>query len=274
MQTISEIRALLEGRGLRPKHALGQNFLHDKNQIQRLLDAASLDADTCVLEVGPGTGTLTEALLASGASVIACELDPAMAAIIEERIGDQLTLIEGDCLDKGRTINPAILEAIGDRPFKLVANLPYQAASPLMASLALHHERCLGQYVTIQKEVADRLVATPASGKAYGPLGILVQSCATVERIGVIPPSCFWPVPKVISAMVAIHPTNEHRPSDPAAFATFVTELFGRRRKQIGSALGDVLGAFDKITPDMRPDMLSVAQLVALFEAKHSAQSG
>ena len=268
MQTISEIRAILESRGLRPKHALGQNFLHDKNQIQRLLDDASLKAGDLVLEVGPGTGTLTEALLEAGAEVIACELDPSMAAIIRDRLGDRLTLIEGDCLDKGRTLNRDVVELIGGRPFRLVANLPYQAASPLMARLAMFEAHCLGQYVTIQKEVADRLVAGPSDGKAFGPLGILVQAAANVRRIGVIPASCFWPAPKVVSAMVAIEPRQDSKPRDPEGFATFVTELFSRRRKQIGGELGDALHEVDGVEPTMRPDALTVEQIVALWHAR------
>ena len=132
MQTLSEIRALLDSRGLRPRKRFGQNFLHDKNQLRRLVDASGVGEGDVVLEVGPGTGTLTEALLERGARVIASEIDEDLAGISEERLGDRVTLVRGDCLGGRRTLAPAIVAAIDGRSFTLVANLPYQAASPLM----------------------------------------------------------------------------------------------------------------------------------------------
>jgi 16S rRNA (adenine1518-N6/adenine1519-N6)-dimethyltransferase len=210
MQPISHIRTLLEQRGLHPKKRFGQNFLHDHNQLRKLIDAADLAPGDVVLEIGPGTGTLTETLLDAGAQVIAVEIDRDLAALLRETLGERITLIEADALDKGRTLNPLIVEAIGGRPFKLVANLPYNAASPLITALLLDHPQCTRQSITIQREVADRLVANPHT-KAYGPLGIIVQALAHVERIGVVPASCFWPRPQVVSAMVRITP----RPRTP-----------------------------------------------------------
>jgi len=102
MQTLSEIRALLAERGLRPRHRLGQNFLHDKNQITRLVDAADVGSGDLVLEVGPGTGALTEALLERGAEIVACEIDRDLAGILRDRLGDRISLVEGDCLAVGR----------------------------------------------------------------------------------------------------------------------------------------------------------------------------
>ncbi|MCZ6835420.1 MAG: rRNA adenine dimethyltransferase family protein, partial [Planctomycetota bacterium] len=187
MQTLSDIRTLLAERCMHPKHKLGQNFLHDKNQLGKLMEAAQVGEGDLVLEVGPGTGTLTEALLEAGAHVIACEIDTDMADLIDDRLSmvcptqktNTFTLIRGDCLDKGRVINPAIVKAIAGREFKLVANLPYQIASPLMTTLLIDHSNCIGQYITIQREVADRLLAKPST-KAYGPLSIIVQAFAEV----------------------------------------------------------------------------------------------
>jgi 16S rRNA (adenine1518-N6/adenine1519-N6)-dimethyltransferase len=290
MQSIAVIRSLLESRGLRPKHRLGQNFLHDHNHLRNLVARAGVESGDVVLEVGPGTGTLTEALLEAGAEVIAGELDPDMAAILRERIGDDIALIEADALDRGRTLNPAILDALAGRPFKLVANLPYQAASPLMSCLVIDHApdgvggaarggACLGQWVTIQKEVADRLVAPPGN-KTYGPLGIIIQALAEVDRFAVVPPACFWPQPKVTSAMVEILP----RSLDPApatdgdsaatilataderrAFARFITDLFSKRRKQLGAVFGRTRPFPDGVDPADRPERLAVTQLVELF---------
>ena len=214
MQSLSEIRDLLAQRGVRPKRRLGQHFLHDKNQIARLLQAADLGRGELVLEIGPGTGTLTEGLLEAGAEVVACEVDPVLADLIADRFGDAVRLIRGDCLQR-RSLNPEVARALGPRPFKLVANLPYHVASPLICTLLIDHPACAGQYVTIQKEVADRLLAEPGT-KVYGALTIIVGALATLDRIGVVRPTSFWPPPNVISAMVSIAPQRELRIDDPA----------------------------------------------------------
>ena len=306
MQTLSQIRELLAQRGLRPKHRLGQNFLHDKNQITKLIDAADFQSGDLVLEIGPGTGTLTAALLERGASVIACEIDEGMAGIIEDLFAEHMTddgavggrrgrggggahsgggslvLIRGDALAKQRQLNPEIVRALADRPFKLIANLPYQIASPLMTTLLIDHPNCTGQFVTIQKEVADRLMAQPRT-KEYGPLTIIVQALADVQRIGIVSPSCFWPPPEVTSAMVAILPSpsgrwvggaGAHSLSEPEArrgFARFITDLFTKRRKQLGTIFGRAKSDWpDGVTPDLRPEALSVERLVALWRVTHA----
>ncbi len=272
MQTISQIRTLLAERGLRPKHRLGQNFLHDQNQLRKLIDAAGISAGDLVLEVGPGTGTLTEALLEAEAEVIACEIDVELAGLISDRLGDRITLVHADCLARGRMLNPEIVEKIDGRSFKLVANLPYQVASPLIATLLINHRECAGQFVTIQKEVAERLLAAPGN-KEYGPLGIIVQALAEVKRIGNIPPTCFWPQPKVTSAMVSIGPRmgprmgprEDHGLEDPGAFARFITDLFSKRRKQLGTVFGRDREWPDGVTAEMRPEALTIEQLVGLW---------
>lgn len=279
VQTLTEIKMLLAERGLRPKHRFGQNFLHDHNLLRKLVDAADISPGDVVLEVGPGTGTLTEELLDRGAQVIACELDEDLAAIIEERLGDRITLIRGDCLEKQRQLNAKVIEAIAARPFKLVANLPYQAASPLMSTLLIEHPppQCLGQFGTIQKEVAERLMAQPGT-KAYGPLTVIVQALAEVHRIAVLSPSCFWPQPEVTSAMVAIVPRQEAErlvadEEAARAFARFITELFTRRRKQLGSIFGRDRSNWPAgVTADLRPEALSVQQLVQLWQHMREEQ--
>lgn len=299
LQTLTEIRQLLAERGLRPKHRLGQNFLHDKNQLIKLLDEAQVNRGDLVVEVGPGTGTLTSALLERGAEVIACEIDADMAAIIEEVFASQieggnqsarrragsLRLIRGDALEKGRRLNAQVSEALGDRAFKLVANLPYQIASGLMAALLIEHAPheaqpaksqtagCIGQFVTIQREVADRLLARPGT-KEYGPLTIIVQALAEVKKIGTLSPACFWPPPEVTSAMVAIRPRQFPLSRDERrAFAQFVTQLFTKRRKQLGAILGRATPTWpDGVLPDQRPEALAVDQLIELWRL-HSKQS-
>jgi 16S rRNA (adenine1518-N6/adenine1519-N6)-dimethyltransferase len=265
MQTLSEIRAILAERGLQPRHRLGQHFLHDKNQLQRLVEAARLEPGDLVLEVGPGTGTLTEALLEAGAEVVVCEIDRGLARVIADRLGRRVRLIEGDCLRRGRSLNLALREALAGRPFKLVANLPYQVASGLIGALLIHHPECHGQYVTIQREVADRLGARHGT-KDYGALTVIVQALAEVRRIANVASSCFWPQPKVTSSMFSVRPRPDHGIGDPTALGEFVTRLFAARRKQLGTILGrDASRWPEGVTADLRPEALTVDQIVELW---------
>ena len=265
MQTITEIRQLLDARGIRPKHRLGQNFLHDHNQLRRIVAAGGVGQGDLVLEVGPGTGTLTEALVEAGSEVVCAELDEDMAAIVESRLGDRIRLVRGDCLDRRRHLAPAILEALEGRPFHLVANLPYQAATPLMMDLLLRRPTCLGQVALIQKEVADRLAAS-AGGREYGPISILTAILGSIERVATVPPGCFWPAPKVVSAVVSITPRPDHGVEHPERFADFVGELFRTRRKQVGATLNRMkIAAPVGLDGARRPESMSPEELLQLF---------
>ncbi len=271
MQTLTEIKTLLEERALHPRRHLGQHFLIDHNLLRRLVSAAAIAPGELVLEVGAGTGTLTEALLEAGAVVVASEIDRDLAEILRERLGAAVTLVEGDCLAKGRRLSDDLVKALEGRPFKLVANLPYQAASTLIASLLIGHPECRGQFVTIQREVAERLMAPPHT-KAYGALTVLVQAMAEVETIARLRPTCFWPLPNVESAMFAIRP----RPGrggirDPAALMAFTTALFSKRRKQLGTIFGRDRQWPAGIDATTRPDALSVEQIVSLWESSPKA---
>tara|TARA_B100001059_G_scaffold195821_1_gene200461 strand:+ start:6891 stop:7679 length:789 start_codon:yes stop_codon:yes gene_type:complete len=256
---------LLAERGLKPLKRFGQNFLHDHNQLRKLVDAADLSPGDLVLEVGPGTGTLTEALLEKEARVIAAEIDEGLADLMRDRFGDRIQLIRGDCLATGRRLSDPIREAIGDSSWRLVANLPYQAASPLMIELLLNHPHCQGQYVTIQREVAERLNASPGD-RQRGPLGILATTFGEVDRIGDIPGSCFWPAPKVTSSMVSIRPRSSRPDLDGNAFARFISLLFAKRRKQLGSIFGRSTVLPDGIDPIWRAEVLTDQQLMMLFQ--------
>lgn len=284
MQTLSEIKALLAQHGLTPRKRFGQNFLHDQNQLRRLVDAAAITPGDVVLEVGPGTGTLTEALMDAGATVVACEIDRDLAGMLQARLGGLFTLVGGDVLDRGRALSRDVLAALtasDSHEFKLVANLPYQIASPLVATILLQHGPgvatsrpagptvCTGLFITIQREVADRLLA-PAGGRQYGPLSVIVQTFATVERIALLSPSCFWPAPEVTSAMVAIKPIDrsDMTIANRESFGSFVTQVFTRRRKQLGAILGrDRPADFwpPGVAPVQRPETLSPDQFLTLW---------
>jgi len=276
VQTLADIKLLLESAGLSPRKSLGQNFLIDKNLIGRLLDAAKLTPGELVLEVGPGTGTLTEGLLERGCRVVACELDRGLAEMLRTRVptlpmpgaATNFTLIEGDCLGKHRSLNADAAAALGAgaEPFKLVANLPYAAATPLMLTLLINHPQCSLQAVTIQKEVAERMAAKPGTD-AYGALSIVAQAMAEIATVATLPPECFWPRPDVTSAMVLVTRRATPLTADPAGLLDLCQRMFAQRRKQIGTTLGRATALPAGITADQRPETLSVQQFVQLQES-------
>ena len=255
---------MLAARGLSPLHRLGQNFLHDHNILRKLVDASGVKEGDLVVEIGPGTGTLTEELLHRGCRVIVCELDSGLADIIDERIGQQVELIRGDCLQQ-KKLNPEVVDAIGDDKWTLVSNLPYQIASPLIIELLANHPLCNGQFITIQYEVALRLLSK-VDGKEWGVLSILAQRLADIAIITKVPNSCFWPKPKIQSACISVIPKDNINRENASDFAKFVTSLFSKRRKQIGSIVGRSIQWPEGVTDDVRPSTLTIHQLEALME--------
>lgn len=283
VQTLADIRAILAQHGLSPRKALGQNFLLDHNLIRKLVDASGVGAGDVVLEVGPGTGTLTEELLSRGCRVIACELDHGLARMLRERLASptsgSFTLIEGDCLEGKHALNEELTQTLremtgesagesvgtggGGRGFRLVANLPYGAASPLMTTLLASWASCRSMHVTIQREVADRLLAKPGTDE-YGTLGIIAQAAAEVSLVATLPPECFWPRPDVTSAMVSIVRRATPLTDDLPRLAACCQKVFGQRRKQIGSVLGRGFAFPAGIGASQRAEQLSVEQLIEL----------
>lgn len=285
MQSLTEIRELLSSHGLAPRKSLGQNFLIDHNLIRKLVDAAAVGPGSLVLEVGPGTGTMTEELLARGAEVIACELDAGLAQLLRERFGSdslaggmpaapggsgaggrgRFTLIEGDCLEGKRALNAEARAALAGRPFSLVSNLPYGAGTPLISTLLVDHPECGVLAVTVQREVADRIGAGPGS-KEYGALSVIAQAMARVEPVASLPPECFWPRPDVTSRMVVLRRRAEPLARDSAGLAAACRVIFAQRRKQLGSVLGRAIPWPGGIRPEQRAEELEVGQIVALAE--------
>jgi 16S rRNA (adenine1518-N6/adenine1519-N6)-dimethyltransferase len=267
MQTLTEIRALLESRSLSPRHALGQNFLIDQNLIRKLVDEAGVGPDSAVLEIGCGTGTLTEELLGRGARVVGVEIDRGLVALLRERLAasTRFSLVEGDCLGPAGTLRSELLDTLGPGPFRLVANLPYGIATPVMISLLADQPRCDVLAVTIQREVARRLMARPGTDD-YGPLGILAQCVAHIRTIADLPPECFWPRPEVTSTMILMTRRATPLCPDPRAIVDFAQTVFAKRRKQLGSVLGRRRVFPPGIQPDQRAETLSIDQFVTLWK--------
>ncbi|MFK7758628.1 MAG: 16S rRNA (adenine(1518)-N(6)/adenine(1519)-N(6))-dimethyltransferase RsmA [Phycisphaerales bacterium] len=257
MQSVTQIRELLEMAGHGPKKALGQNFLIDQNLIHKLLDASGVQDGDLVLEIGPGTGALTVGLLERGCRVIASELDRDLARVVRETLGaqysSQLEIIEGDCLAGKKSLNPEVVQALGDQPFSMVANLPYHAATPVMMTLMTRHERCSGMFVTIQREVVDRFLGASGS-KAYGTISVVAQCLGDVEMIAKLKPGCFWPTPGVDSAMMGWRRRSEELCGSnvglkvgPASdwwveLSDLSQLLFQSRRKKLGGVVKRIAG--------------------------------
>lgn len=278
-QTLTDIKTLLAGHGLHPKKRFGQNFLHDGNHMRRIMDAADLKPGDLVLEVGPGTGALSERLLDAGASLVAVEIDHDMEPILRDRLsahGDRFHLHIGDILESKHHLNPAVAELLRaalatvsctNHQFKMIANLPYNIASPLLVNLAVDYPAMSAAVVMIQREVADRITANPG-GKDYGPLSVILQAMCEVDIVGTLTPECFWPRPKVASAVVRLARRQVPMTDDPKALSGLLQTLFQKRRKQLGAVLGRDRAFPDGINPDDRPESLSVEQFVELARWK------
>lgn len=245
VQTKREIEAVLDRAGLRPRKRFGQHFLIDGNLMRRLAESAGLQPDDVVLEVGPGTGGLTDLLAARAREVIAVEVDRDLLTILTERFAGQehVKLFFGDILDSKHRLRPEVRDALGDtESAKLVANLPYQVATPLVMNLLVDYPRVRRLCFTVQAEVGERLVAS-AGSKTYGPLSVVAQALSRIETVARIPPQAFWPQPAVDSVMLRMDVGASPFPdSDTArAFAALVRGAFEHRRKTLRSALGYVL---------------------------------
>ena len=258
----------------RPKKSLGQHFLSDPNILDRIVAALDPAPGDVVLEIGPGTGTLTERLLAAGLRVVAIEKDRGLAKALEARNTERVTLVLGDALKVDW--HAAMAEAVlGIPTFKVIGNIPYNITTPLIdkALTAPLPERIV---FLVQDEVAARLAAVPGT-RAYGALTVGVQAVCRVERLFGVKAGAFRPPPRVDSAVVRLTPLPEPLVSPEARpdFRRLVTACFGGRRKQLRNALAHATGhpapvvaaALGRmgIDPAARPETVSVAQFAALL---------
>jgi 16S rRNA (adenine1518-N6/adenine1519-N6)-dimethyltransferase len=262
-QTLSYLRRLFENYGLEAKSKLGQNFLIDLNLLDLIVRTAELDRSDAVLEVGTGTGSLTARLADHAGTVVTVEIDTGLAPVAREVIGERsnVQFVFGDALAKKSELNPEMLAtwdaaatAAGCSRRKLVANLPYVIATPLVSNLLVARPDIERMVVMVQWEIAERLRAAPST-KDYNALSILVQSVADVEVVRKVLPANFYPRPKVDSAIVKITPSAEKRAKigDVPRFRAFLRDLYVHRRKNLRQALaGSPAGRRDKQDVDAK----------------------
>ncbi|HUS35315.1 MAG TPA: 16S rRNA (adenine(1518)-N(6)/adenine(1519)-N(6))-dimethyltransferase RsmA [Verrucomicrobiae bacterium] len=266
--TVSEMRQILSDRGIQLTKSLGQNFLHDGNQLRRIVEAAHLSGDENVLEIGPGLGPLTELLLQKSGRVLAIEMDQRLVNFLEKRFNDpKLELVRGDGLqvvrDKTRDWSD----------WKLVANLPYSVASPILVELAENPNAPKAMTVTLQIEVAQRIQAR-AGDDDYGLLSLLLQVRYEPSVFFKIPAASFFPAPDVDSACITLQLRRE--PLLPIEllpkFKRIVKKAFSERRKMMMKLLKqewppeNLQGCFGEIglSPQVRAEAVSLEQFVAL----------
>ncbi len=287
-QTKSFLIARFREMGITPATRHGQNFLIDLNLHRLLIDSAELTKDDVVLEVGTGTGALTTAMAQRAAAVVTVEIDSHLFELASEELLEypHVKMLNFDALHNKNHFDNRVIEAVGEklaeapgRRFKLVANLPYNIATPVISNLLLCPHVPHTMVATIQKELGDRIVAQPWT-KDYGALSVWMQSQAATEIVRIMPPTVFWPMPKVDSAIVKIVVDPEKRAAIPNLkyFHQFVKTIFIHRRKflraNIVAAMKEHLSKpeIDEILSEMqlgekaRTEELDVATLLRLTE--------
>lgn len=300
MQTKSQIQEFLTTAGVAPNRRLGQHFLVDLNLMRLLLDSAQIGPGDVVLEIGTGTGSLTEALAPQAGQVVTVELDPTLAGIAQSRLENagNVQVLHADALSGKGTLNPAVIQALTEAQARLrsmgpigpispaparlllVSNLPYDVASSIMINLVRGPLTVDAMFVTVQREVAERMTAGTGS-RDYGTLSIFLQATGVVELLRRLKPSVFWPPPGVDSAFVRYvrDPDKSRRIQDMDLFAAVVNLFLRHRRKMLRAILKQAppdLGSRDlwlaileqnAIDPTLRPEQLAPDQYVTLANA-------
>lgn len=221
----------------------GQNFLIDTTVLDRIISAAGITKEDCVLEIGPGIGTMTQYLAESAREVVAVEIDKALIPILEDTLSDydNVTVINEDILKLD--INRIVQEKNDGRPIRVVANLPYYITTPIIMGLFESHVPLKSITIMVQKEVADRMQVGPGT-KDYGALSLAVQYYASPQIVANVPPNCFIPRPKVGSAVIRL--TRYEEPpvqvADEKKMFAIIRASFNQRRKTLVNGLGNAAG--------------------------------
>jgi len=295
-QTISYLGRRFSECGIRLNHRHGQNFLVDLNLLRLIAESARLEPRDVVLEVGTGTGALTALAARQAAAVVTVEIDEQLYQLAREELFEvpNVVMLQTDALKNKSHLNPDVIAAVeqqlaggADRRLKLVANLPYSVATPVMANLLSSPIVPHSMTVTIQKELADRIAAVPGT-RDYSALSVWIQSQCRVEYVRTLPPSVFWPQPKVTSAIlhVELDPALRGRIVDLEFFHDFSRSLFLHRRKFLRGVLVSALKSqLDKpavdeviatagLNPESRADALDVPTILKLAEVVRQRTGG
>ncbi len=271
---LGELKSMLAERGLAPRGRFGQNFLIDPALLSSIPQDAKVSADDFILETGPGAGALTECLLATGAKVLAVEIDAGLYEWLEERFADEISdgklrLIHGDMLDKHERFHPEVEEWWEQltRPPRLVSNLPYAISGPFLGRLP--GRELLGACLLLQKEVAQK-----ASGMQSGPLPIRLQLNFETNLGRSLPPEVFWPRPQIDSAFLHLGPREETLSvAENSTLREILNLGFGQRRKKLLSRLGEEFPKASEylrangVEDGARPEELNSAQWLGAARA-------
>jgi 16S rRNA (adenine1518-N6/adenine1519-N6)-dimethyltransferase len=280
----SQLRALFRAHDFRPRRSRGQTFLTDANMVRKIVAAAGIGKEDQVLEIGPGAGAMTRALVGAAKRVVAIEVDHTLVTILGETVGELGEVVEGDVLEVDWA---SLLQGEGAGGWKVVANLPYAITGPALLKLLDARDWIERLTIMVQLEVAERLVAGPGS-KTRGLLSVLTQAICDAKMLFRVSPTCFWPAPRVDSAVVLL---TVRRPPliPPALFPSFrrmVHGAFGTRRKTLANALSHAtnLGMSKQaaqelatecgLAPERRAESLSVEEFLCLaqrYEARGRA---
>jgi 16S rRNA (adenine1518-N6/adenine1519-N6)-dimethyltransferase len=267
-------KALLDAHGITPKKSLGQNYLHDANILEQIVQHADIAPHTTVLEIGPGLGALSVPLAKAAAHLILVETDTRIRPILEDQLQDfvNVTVIWQDFMDV------ALKDLVSDAPYVVAANLPYYITSAILRKLLEAANRPQRIVVTVQREVAERIVAQPGN---MSLLSVAVQFYGAAEIVMRLNPGVFWPKPDVASAVVRIdcYPSSELRipAAQHADFFNLVRAGFGQKRKQLKNAIGkgtaysneQIIHAFEQaaLDPRRRAETLSLDEWQQLYVA-------
>lgn len=287
-QTLSYLQKRFELARLQPQTRFGQNFLIDLNLVELIAKTAELGPRDVVLEVGTGMGSLTTLMAKRAGQVVTVEIDRNLAALARQEFASvgNVTLLEQDALQGKHKLHAAVMDAVRERVaaipggrFKLVANLPYNVATPILSNLLDVDPWPVRMVATIQRELAERITAVPKT-KDYSALSIWMQSQCQAEIVRVMPPSVFWPRPKVESAILDIRPQKvlRDRIVDRSHFHDLVRSIFLHRRKYLRSALHsavkewldkpqvDAILAELELEATVRAEQLTPQQMIELAE--------
>ena len=247
---------VIQKYGFNFQKKFGQNFLIDTHVLDKIIEESGITKDDCVLEIGPGIGTMTQYLCENAREVIAVEIDKALIPILEDTLSayDNVTVINDDILKVD--VQKIVDEKNGGKPIKVVANLPYYITTPIIMGLFESHLPLKSITIMVQKEVADRMQVGPGT-KDYGALSLAVQYYAKPEIVANVPPNCFMPRPNVGSAVIRLTKYEE-----PPVFVeneefmfSLIRATFNQRRKTLVNAIGNAPNL--NITKDMVAEVLS-----------------